>query len=198
MIVRLKIVALRKESVPYSQIASQLNVSESAAKKLWRRYQTAGEVGLQTRYENCGRNPIYSAAVREVVLSHQESEQGGPYIRSVLRVRHPHTQIPHERTIQRWWKANGGGRSGPRNNRAKPASWAKEAHSVWQIDGKEQIELGQGQQVSWVNIVDEASRSPLQTEASPLCHDESVSDEGFCSDLQSGLQALGTPSEDQN
>jgi len=32
---------------------------------------------------------------------------------------------------------------------------------VWQIDGKEQVELNDGSKVSWMNLVDEATTSPL-------------------------------------
>ncbi len=39
--------------------------------------------------------------------------------------------------------------------------WSQHAHEVWQIDGKEQIQLGDGSQVSWISIADEATGAHL-------------------------------------
>lgn len=173
--VRKKIIELRQSDVPYSQIALRLSVSESVAKKLWVRFKLEGESGLLTRYENCGRKSPYGEKIRSVVLAETENERGGPYLRSVLSMKYPKEEIPHERTIQRWWKsARGADASHGSTPRPRPAPWSKEAHQVWQIDGKEQIELANGQLVSWLNIVDEASRSPLRTEVFPLCDDEQL------------------------
>lgn len=39
----------------------------------------------------------------------------------------------------------------------KKKNWSKQAHQVWQVDGKEQVSLASGEQVSWMNIADEAT-----------------------------------------
>ena len=169
--IRRKIIQLRQSGIPYSTIATQLSVSESGAKKIWSRYQREGAAGLSLRYENCGRKPVYDESLRSLVLSFDPQDHGGPYVRSVLQANYPLKRIPHERTIQRWWRSAG---KQTVRNRAKPrpAPWSTQTHEVWQIDGKEQIDLQTGERVSWLNIVDEASRAPLQTEAFPLCSDE--------------------------
>ena len=40
--------------------------------------------------------------------------------------------------------------------------WSKTAHETWQIDGKEQVALENGEQVSWMNIADEGTSSHLK------------------------------------
>lgn len=39
--------------------------------------------------------------------------------------------------------------------------WSTEAHHTWQIDGKEGVELGNGDKVSWMNIADEGTTAHL-------------------------------------
>lgn len=40
--------------------------------------------------------------------------------------------------------------------------WSKTAHETWQLDGKEQIMLGNGEEVSWMNIADEGTSAHLK------------------------------------
>lgn len=40
--------------------------------------------------------------------------------------------------------------------------WSEQAHEVWQIDGKEQIGLANGEEVSWMNIADEGTSAHLK------------------------------------
>lgn len=40
--------------------------------------------------------------------------------------------------------------------------WSQKPHETWQVDGKSDIELGNGQKVSWMNIADEGSGSHLK------------------------------------
>ena len=39
--------------------------------------------------------------------------------------------------------------------------WSQTAHETWQIDGKERVKLGNGEEVSWMNIADEGSGAHL-------------------------------------
>lgn len=39
--------------------------------------------------------------------------------------------------------------------------WSQTPHERWQIDGKEQIELGDGSRVSWMNVADEGTGAHL-------------------------------------
>lgn len=44
----------------------------------------------------------------------------------------------------------------------KKKKWSKTAHETWQIDGKEQVALADGTQISWMNIGDEGTSAHLQ------------------------------------
>ena len=96
---------------------------------------------------------------------------GAGYVYSVLREAHPDERMPTARTIQRRWVRVGNPRSVKRPGQASN-TWTKEVHHTWQIDGKEQIPLSDGSQVSWANIADEASSAVLHTEVFPPGDDE--------------------------
>ena len=164
--IRKKIVKDRQSGLTYGAIVQKRGYSVSGVKKIWRRYLSAGESGLETDYHRCGRKPVYDAPMQELIHEHRNGEQGAPFIRSVLEEKYPDRRIPHERTIQRLWQAAGTNRPKGRRSAGK-SGWTREAQDTWQIDGKEQIELSNAEQVSWLNIVDEASRSQLQTEVFP-------------------------------
>ncbi len=158
---RVKIIRDRQAGKTFKQIAQQLGYSLSGVKKIWRQFQTHGEAGLDFNYHNCGRRSPYDEKLRELIDSIKDGDQGAPFVRSVLAYQNPDLPIPHERTIQRWWKSKGANR--PKIIRERPkADWTKEVHHTWQIDGKEQVSLSQDKHVSWINVADEASSSDLK------------------------------------
>lgn len=165
---RVRIIQLRESGMTYEAIALEYGFSISGVKGICRRYRKLGPSGLQTSYSNCGKHSLYGQDVRTLIAQIKDGDQGAPYVRSRLQNNYPQLQVPHERTIQRWWRANGEqrGRAAP-GRKSEP--WTDEAHHTWQIDGKEQIELGQTQQhvVSWINIADEGTGSDLDTHAFP-------------------------------
>lgn len=168
--IREKIVQARKSGMSYRLISDRYGYSESGIKKIWYQYRDKGDQGLSLKYSNCGKKGSYDQSVRDLITSQRSGLEGAPFIRSVLSEKYPDRKIPHERTIQRWWKASGVHR--PKGRPSKPqANWTRLAHEVWQIDGKEQIELGSGEELSWLNIVDEGSKAQLSTKVSPPQND---------------------------
>jgi len=168
---RVKIVRDRESGKPFAQIAQEVGYSMSGVKKIWRQFKTQGESGLGFNYHKCGRRSPYDEKIHDLIDSIKDGDQGAPFVRSILAYQNPDLRIPHERTIQRWWKSKGANR--PKIIRQRPkADWSKEVHHTWQIDGKEQINLNQGQQVSWINIADEASSSDLKAIVFPPEGDE--------------------------
>lgn len=79
----------------------------------------------------------------------------------MLLERHPDKSIPHERTIQRKWAAQGQNR--PKGRPKKKSSWSQEPGHTFQIDGKDQIRLRTNQMVTWMKVADEASGTDLST-----------------------------------
>jgi hypothetical protein len=162
---RAQIVRLRKSGKTYPLIATLVPCSERSIKRIWRRYLQEGDEGLLTKYHQSGRPSSYGQAVRELVALEKTGEQGAPYIRSVLMEKHPGLDIPHERTLQRWWSAQGINR--PKGRPKEKSTWTEQANHTWQIDGKEQVCLGNDQQVSWMKVADEATGSDLLTRLFP-------------------------------
>lgn len=162
---REKIICLRKEGTPYGQIAKLVGCSARTTKRIWYQFQTNGEKALITNYHRSGCSSPYQGTIEEKIKGVRDGQQGAPYVRSVLLERYPDLGIPHERTIQRWWKACGGNR--PKGRPRSKANWTSEPNHTWQIDGKEYIQLSNGDLLSWMNIADEATSSDLYTRLFP-------------------------------
>ena len=100
---RLRIIKLRQKGKTYKSIAEEVGCSIDSVRGIWRRFEARGMEGLKTNYQNSGMRSSYDE-MKVLVEEEKTGEQGAPYIRSVLLSRHPDKKIPHERTIQRWWK----------------------------------------------------------------------------------------------
>lgn len=127
---RLEIVNRRKTGVSYATIAKELGYSISGIRKIWYNYQKNGEASLETNYKNCGRTRIYSKEIEHLVNEVRDNQQGGAYVRSKLEqlilTGDKRTEalsisdIPHERTLQRWWQ-----KSGTNRKKGKPSNEEK-------------------------------------------------------------------------
>ena len=71
-------------------------------------------------------------------------------------------KVPHERTIQRKWASKGQNR--PRGKPKRKSTWTNQPGHTYQIDGKDQMSLKTGQQISWMKVADEASSTDLSTQ----------------------------------
>ena len=166
--IRKQIIQHHQSGKSLASIASDLPYSYGGVCKIWRRYLKKGWEGLGASYQSCGRPPTYDKDIKALIMEYKTGDQGAPYIRSLLLEKYPRKAIPHERTIQRWWKDAGISR--PRGRRPQVnRSWTSLTHHTWQIDGKEQVSLSTGEQVCWINIADEATGSLLQSSLFPLC-----------------------------
>lgn len=99
---RIAIIKLRQQGFSYASIAQQVGYSRDGVRKIYQRFESKGYEGLGTNYHQSGRKSPYEE-VKLLVESVKDGAQGAPYIRSVLLSLHPDKEIPHERTIQRWW-----------------------------------------------------------------------------------------------
>lgn len=162
---RRKIVRDHQAGKTLREIASDLGYSYSAVRKIWRLFKSGGEAQLIPALDKCGRKSPYSA-IKELIASEKNGQQGAPYIRSVLQEKYPQQALPHERTIQRWWRLAGENR--PRGRRPKQDhKWTDIAHDTWQIDGKELVPLSTGEKVCWETIADEGTSTLLQSSVFP-------------------------------
>lgn len=170
---RVKIVRDFESGRTQKAIAEEIGYSKEAVKKLLGQYRRKGEGALKADYSKCGKTSRrhFTDEIEAEIMRRRDMLPGAGYVFSVLCEAHPDERIPTSRTIQRRWAAAGNpravGRPGQGSN-----TWTKEVHHTWQIDGKEQMALADGSQVSWVNIADEASSTALHTEVFPPQDDE--------------------------
>jgi transposase len=170
---RVKIIRDSEFGRSQSSIAAEIGYSKDAVKKILRQYRQKGEAALKADYSKCGKTSRrhFSDEMEAEIMRRKDELPGAGYVFSVLQEAQEDQRIPSTRSIQRRWAKAGNPRTTKRQRQASN-TWTKEVHHTWQIDGKEQITLANGSQVSWVNIADEASSTVLHTEVFPPADNE--------------------------
>lgn len=163
MTTREQIVHRHEAGKSLQAIAADLELSPYTVRNLWRRYRDHGWAGLAPHYEACGRKgPQCSARVYRgaLWLKRAHPKWGARLIRMVLAEKWPEEYMPHERTLQRWFRQAGLNRQRG-HQPSRHHGRGVEPHGVWAMDAKENIRLGSGERVSWLIISDEASGAVL-------------------------------------
>jgi hypothetical protein len=90
----------------------------------------------------------------------------------------PGTEIPSERTLQRWLRRHG--LAPARSGRPRTKCWqrAEHPHEVWEVDAADQKRLADGRLVSWLRVVDECSGR---------CFKAGFSPQGYFTQVPSGM-----------
>lgn len=122
---RVKIIARMKLGEQAKDLANEMGYSEGGVKKIWYAYKKRGKSAFKNNYSNCGRMSIYNATVRQKVKEIRDNSQGGGYVRSKLEQKFPNQIAPSERTLQRWWLAEGTNRK-----KGKPTASEKKVESI--------------------------------------------------------------------
>lgn len=151
------------------EIAVNNNLSYCTVRKISKRFKQEGIQGLTPRYNHCGRTAskgdrfFYRATGW---LKRLHPDWGAALIRLIMQERYTDVVLPAERTLQRWFKAQGLHRI--KSRLALPAlTWAQQVHDVWQIDAKEQFHLACTQKACYLTIVDEKSGCLLKASVFP-------------------------------
>lgn len=100
--------------------------------------------------------------------------------------------LPSERTLQRWFRRVGLGPAPPGRRPESQHPRATVPHQVWQIDGAEQMPLGDGSRACWLRIADECTGAVLQTAVFPPRALGGRARRGHPRAVAAGLRPLGT------
>lgn len=100
---RAKIVIKIESGQSYQETAAEFGYSESGIKKIWYAFKKEGESSFIPKYGNCGRISPYKEEIRDKVDEIRDNQQGGTYVYSKLKAKHPDLSIPSVRTLTRWW-----------------------------------------------------------------------------------------------
>lgn len=165
---RRKIVRERLAGKSFEEIAANLGfpATSRGVRNIYSRYEARGEEGLATDLKKNGRQAQYTDEEMwaRIESLRQDRQRGANYIFSLRYSRGEPT--PSERTMQRKWKAFGTNR--PKGRVKKRENIVpKKPHEVWEVDGKEQMKMASGEEVTWMNVADKASGSDLFAELFP-------------------------------
>ena len=166
--IRRQIVDRHQEGETLRHISQTLEMGYESVRNVWCLYRKEGRI--HPNYVACGQpgahcSPrVYRAAI---FLRKLHPTWGAPVIRQVILDKWSEEKVPHERSLQRWFRQ--GGIHNKRGNRSyeKRKGRGKAPHNVWEMDSREAIRLADGQQVSWLVVSDEASGAVLSGEVFP-------------------------------
>ena len=167
--IRHEIIERHQQGETLAAIAGSLSLSYWGVRQIWRRYRDRGEAGLALRGEGrlrrgfgCERL-IYRSALW---LKRHHRGWGAGLIRVVLRQRYQALWVPHERTLQRWFRQQ---HLNPLREQHPPVTRerAQQVHQVWQLDATSHQQLADGTPASWISLIDEHSGALLQSEVFP-------------------------------
>ena len=175
-------------------IAQALGLTPRTVRRLLRLDRQRADSSLAPAYR---RGPRPRSATAQQLHDHaldlrrQHPTWGAGLIRIFLGRHHTPTEVPTERSLQRWFHQAGLGPA-PKGRRpaANPAR-ARQPHDVWQIDAKELVRLQSGQRVCWLRIVDECSGAVLGTAVFPPREVAQGASDGCAGRAAAYLRALG-------
>jgi transposase len=169
ILLRERIIQLKQENYTLEKISEELSLTYSNVRTIWGRYQKEGISGLQTSYSNCGKskpssdNVVYRASLW---LKHLHAHWGTPRVHTGLQSRYG-VDVPTIRTLNRWYKDAQLTKPRSKINRVTIGK-STAAHNIWQVDAKENLTLGDGQESCYLTIVDEKSGAWLASLVFPL------------------------------
>ncbi len=161
MATRRSIISCYQKGKGVSALARQFGVSRGSIYSFINSYKEQGEQGLMTSYENCGRprrcaSDFVYRAVRCMRTWHPG--WGAEKIRAELLKMRPALNVPHYRTLNRWFHWNNQIDVPIRSKLPGSASsYATYLHEGWQVDAKEGLTTADGKKNCWLNITDEYS-----------------------------------------
>ena len=165
--VREKIFAQWRDGVPSGEIAQLHGLPKRTVDHLISRFRERGEDGIATTYCRQGRSmPEDRREVCQAALALREEHPawGSELIRLMLLDRFGEENVPTARSLRRWFSQHQLSPAPPGSKpRTAAPSRAIRPHQTWQLDAAEDIELGNGERVSWVRIVDEHTGGVLKT-----------------------------------
>lgn len=167
--IRSEIIQRHQKGETLRDISEELKLSYHTVKKLWQQWHKRGKI--EPNYEQAKRKGtrqfggLYAPAI---ALKTSHPRWGAPLILLELQQTIPSQTYPTARTLQRWFRQAGINRAAAvKQSRTKFVQRGQAVHQVWAVDAKEQIPLGDGSQVSWLTVSDEASGAILHSEVFP-------------------------------
>lgn len=167
--IRQIIVERRKAGESYASIGRELAMPYITVRKVYQHYQQTGR--LEASYDQCrpkrgeSAEAIYQTAIE---LKRRHSGWGAGLIWVELAELFEEERLPSVRTLQRWFHQAGiVAKAKPDTVQRMPVQRGTEAHEVWALDAKEQIQLGDGSYASWLMISDEGSGAILSVTLFP-------------------------------
>jgi hypothetical protein len=173
--IRQQIVNRRSSGENLGEIARDLGMSYESVRNVWRLYRSEGRIS--PNYKNCGpKEPKVGKRVYRAALSlkYTHPTWGAPLIKQLIEEKWQEETVPSERSLQRWFKQADLNRPPQKQLGEARKGRGQAAHNVWEMDSREEIQLGSGERVVWLVTSDEASGAILKAGVFPPCQGQST------------------------
>lgn len=167
--IRRVIVERREAGESYAAISRDLAMPYITVRKVYQHYQQTGR--LEANYDKCRPTGVRSELAiyeKAVALKQAHTGWGAGLIWVELAELFEESALPSIRTLQRWFHRAGiVSKGNPDKAQSMAVQRGTQAHEVWALDAKEQIQLGDGSYSSWLTISDEGSGAVLSVTLFP-------------------------------
>jgi len=179
-----------------TSLAEELKLSVRTVRNLVHRFAERGPSGVAPDYVRCAtkRMPTNRDEFHQAIEMRQQHPTWGGGLIRVLLQEQGHDACASERTLQRWFQRSTLAPAPPGRRPDCDHRRAHHPHEVWQMDSVDQLRLANGQQVSWLRLVDECSGAVLQTTIFPPALLELGQARGRAGDVTPGFFAVGKAS----
>lgn len=167
--IRRQIIERHTQGESLVAISGEMQLSYHTVKRMWRHWRRYGK--LEPNYEQArqrGTRKYPQVRAAAVQMKRHHPGWGAGLIRLQVAEQQWPEGLPSSRTLQRWFREAGVGKSPKvRVQRVGTVKRGQAAHEVWAVDAKEQIPLANSQSVSWLTVTDEGSGAVLDATAFP-------------------------------
>ena len=166
--IRKEIIERRSRGETLRHISREMDLSYDSVRAIWRHWKTHDK--LAPNYDACrqpGPRKPRAVVERALQMKREHRRWGAGLIRLLLGDEFEEHDVPSERSLQRWFRQAELGRAPNLQHRSPYVKRGQRVHEVWAVDAKEKIMLGDGSQVSWLTISDEASGAILHAAGFP-------------------------------
>lgn len=160
--IRQQIVERHQQGQTLTQLAAELQMPYASVRNVWSLYRRTGRIA--PNYQACGRaGARASKRIQRAALWLKRAHPtwGAPLIRLLLQRKWPQEAVPHERSLQRWFRTAGVQQPATGRQPRHSLKRGTHPHDVWQMDSKEGLVLAGQEAASWLIISDEASGGML-------------------------------------
>jgi hypothetical protein len=149
-----------------TELAERFGLPARTVRRLLQSARAAGKPTAPAYHTGPRPGAASAVCAAALLLKEEHPAWGARFILGVLAESHHEDDLPHERTVRRWFRSRDKVPA-PAGRRPERLPRAKKPHQRWQVDAADQMHLADGSDLSWLKGMDECSGAALGTALFP-------------------------------